>query len=133
MEDTKPILRRRHDAALKAQVLAECDQPGASVASVALRHGINANLVHRWRRLVRRPARKAVTAADDVQAAAFIPLQLAAPAVTVDPPPPPPPVPPPAPAPDICIELHRGTTTVKVTWPTAAAGECATWLRELLR
>ena len=132
MEDTKPILRRRHDASLKAQVLAECDQPGASVASVALRHGINANLVHRWRRLVRRPAQKAVTAAADVQAAAFVPLQLAAPAVMADAPQPPP-APAPAPAPDICIELHRGTTTVKVTWPTVAAGECATWLRELLR
>jgi transposase len=62
-----------------------------------------------------------------LQAAAFVPLQLPAPAATVDAPAPP------APAQDICIELHRGTTTVKVTWPTAAAGECATWLRELLR
>lgn len=126
MEDTKPILRRRHGAALKAQVLAECDQPGASVASVALKHGLNANLVHRWRRLARDPAEETVAAAAGVDATAFVPLQL----------PPPPPVTIDAPAqrgPDICIELHRGTTAVKVTWPMAAAADCATWLRELLR
>jgi transposase len=125
MEDTKPILRRRHGAALKAQVLAECDQPGASVASVALNHGLNANLVHRWRRLAQGATDEAVGSVR-VEPPAFMPLQL----------PPPPPVMvdvPTQPAPDICIELHRGTTSVKVTWPMAAAADCATWLRELLR
>jgi response regulator of citrate/malate metabolism len=34
-----------------ARVLAECDVPGASVAKVAMAHGINANVVHRWRQL----------------------------------------------------------------------------------
>ena len=124
MDDAKPILRRQHGAALKAQVLAECDQPNASVASVALKHGLNANLVHRWRRLARGPADEAVAAAG-VEATAFVPLQLPPPPVTID-----------APAQrsaDICIELHRGATAVKVTWPAAAAAECATWLRELLR
>lgn len=128
MEDTKPILRRRHAAALKAQVLAECDQPDASVAGVALKHGLNANLVHRWRRLAQGAGKEAEVLAH-AEPPAFMPLQL-------PPPPPPPPVTvesPAQPAPDICIELHRGTTAVKVTWPTAAAAECATWLRELLR
>ena len=41
--------RRRYSAELKAQVLAECEAPGASVAKVAMSHGINANVVHRWR------------------------------------------------------------------------------------
>ena len=125
MDDAKPILRRRHGAALKAQVLAECDQPNASVASVALKHGLNANLVHRWRRLARDPAEETVAAAAGVEATAFVPLQLPPPPVTID-----------APAQrsaDICVELHRGATAVKVTWPAAAAAECATWLRELLR
>jgi transposase len=126
MEDTKAILRRRHSAALKAQVLAECDQPGASVASVALKHGLNANLVHRWRRLARGPADEAVAIAVGVEPAAFVPLQLPPPPVTID-------TPAQRPSPDICVELHRGTTAVKVTWPAAAAAECATWLRELLR
>ena len=38
--------RRRHSPQLKQQVLAECEQPGVSVASVALRHSLNQNLVH---------------------------------------------------------------------------------------
>jgi uncharacterized protein (DUF433 family) len=37
---------------LKARVLAECMQLGASVAEVAMSHGLNANLVHKWRRAV---------------------------------------------------------------------------------
>ena len=42
--------RRRHDAELKAKVLAACDVPGASVAAVARAQELNANLVHKWRR-----------------------------------------------------------------------------------
>ena len=45
--------RRRHSAEFKRQVLAECAQPGASVAGVALAHWINANLVQKWRRQAR--------------------------------------------------------------------------------
>jgi len=42
--------RRRHGDELKAKVLAQCEEPGASVAAVAQSHGLNANLVHKWRR-----------------------------------------------------------------------------------
>jgi transposase len=49
-EGAKRRTRRRHDNALKRLVLAECAAPGASVATVAMAHGINANLVHKWRR-----------------------------------------------------------------------------------
>lgn len=34
-------------------MVAQCNEPGASVAKVALAHGINANVVHRWRQLAR--------------------------------------------------------------------------------
>jgi transposase len=40
--------RRVHDAEFKARVLAECRRPGASVAAVALVHGLNANLLRKW-------------------------------------------------------------------------------------
>ena len=50
MKDSRKITRRRHSAEVKAQVLSECAQPGAPVASVALSHGIGANVVHKWRR-----------------------------------------------------------------------------------
>ncbi len=41
--------RRRHGAEFKAKVLADCDEPGASISGVALAHGLNANLVRQWR------------------------------------------------------------------------------------
>src|SRR5262245_6660525 len=40
--------RRMHSAEFKAVVLAECEQPGASVAAVALSHGLNVNLLRKW-------------------------------------------------------------------------------------
>lgn len=51
MTDSNKITRRRHSAELKALVLDECAQPGASVAAIAMAHGINANVVHKWRRI----------------------------------------------------------------------------------
>jgi transposase len=42
--------KRRHSAAFKRKILELIEQPGASVAAVALEHGINANLVFKWRR-----------------------------------------------------------------------------------
>lgn len=41
--------RRRHSRRFKEQVLAECRVSGESVAAVALRHGLNHNLIHKWR------------------------------------------------------------------------------------
>jgi len=51
MSDAKPASRRRHDAELKPQVIASCAAPSASVGQVAMSYGLNANLVHKWRRL----------------------------------------------------------------------------------
>jgi transposase len=47
MTSNKAVRRRRYGEQLKAQVLAECEMPGASVAEVAMAHRINANVVHR--------------------------------------------------------------------------------------
>ena len=34
----------------KAELVAMCQKPGAPIAAVALQHGMNANLLHRWRK-----------------------------------------------------------------------------------
>jgi transposase len=112
---------RQHPAALRQQVLMECDQPGASVARVAQSHGLNANMVHAWRRQDRialAPHPQGTGAPEP--APQFIALPLQAPSAAV-------------PLPDIRIELRRGATTVSVTWPAQAASECGAWLREWLR
>jgi len=56
MEVAKTRRKRTHSAELKAEVLAGCAEPGASVAAIALARGLNTNLVHKWRRQAARPA-----------------------------------------------------------------------------
>jgi transposase len=111
--------RRLHSDEFKADAVAVAvaSQPGVSMASVALSRGINANLLRRWVREAEMPAARAVTTVAAV-APTFLPVQLPEPA---------------APAGEIRIEVRRGATTITVTWPMAAAAECAGWMRELLR
>ena len=116
MPEAKPATRRRHDADLKARVIEACGVPGASVAQVAMAHGLNANLVHKWRRDSR-------VAASSVPAA-FIELPMPRAAM---------PICEPEATPDIRIELKRGATRVSINWPADCATECAAWLRELLK
>ena len=42
--------KRRHSVAFKRKLVALTNQSGASVAAIALEHGVNANLVFKWRR-----------------------------------------------------------------------------------
>jgi transposase len=116
MTSEKKDKRRQYSAAMKAQVVAECGEPGASVAKVAMAHAINANVVHRWRQLAREG--KVATPAKTGE---FIALPLAVPAVSEA-----------APA-DIRVELRRGSVTMNITWPASAAVDFAAWTRELLR
>ena len=40
--------RSSYPKPFKAQVVQECLKPGASVSSVAISHGINANVIRKW-------------------------------------------------------------------------------------
>ncbi|WP_455913142.1 IS66-like element accessory protein TnpA [Pseudomonas syringae] len=40
--------RKSYPKSFKSQVVKECQQPGVSVAAIAMSHGINANVVRRW-------------------------------------------------------------------------------------
>ncbi len=115
MASDRAATRRRYDDDLKALVVAECGAPGASVAKVALSHGINANVVHRWRQLARESRVPASAPTSE-----FVAVSLA-----------PPPVAPPTR--DIQVQLRRGTTAMTFTWPVSASAEFAGWMRELLR
>ena len=135
--------RRRHDAQIKAKVLAACNEPGASISAVALAHGLNANLVRKWRhgRGLKRTdlaTSSSVSAATPMMAAPllaadarFLPIEMCEPAhassagsasrtdsaARVDP--------------TIDIELRRGPASLGIRWPVSAAGDCAAWLREV--
>ena len=116
MEQDKVSSRRNYSAQFRALVLEQCAPPGASVAKVALSHGMNANVVHRWRR----EARDNAGSVSPGWVREFVPVSVSAPAPTRD-------------CADIRIEMRRGITTMDITWPSAAASECAAWMRELLR
>lgn len=45
-----PKTRRKYSREFKTKVLKECQEPGSSTAGVARRYGLNANLIHKWRR-----------------------------------------------------------------------------------
>ena len=124
--------RRVHSAELKARVLAECQQPGASVAAVALAHGLNANLVRKWlvgrglkRTCLIAPGLHSIPPGDagDARSAAlqFLPVDLA-PAIAAEPP---------AAVATIHVELRRAGTAISVHWPASQAQTCAAWLRDL--
>ena len=119
--------RRRHSAEFKSKVVSACCQPGVSIAAVALANKLNANLLRRWVVAAERaqpPTNRietvsAVPIRSPVDNRTFIPIEVERSAVTT--------------TQEIAIELRRGATVVKVSWPLAAASECAVWLRELLR
>ena len=115
MTTDKTVKRRQYSAEIKARVVAECEELGASVARVAMSHGINANVVHGWRQLAR-----AGHLALPTKMVSFLPLPLGI-------------ISKPAAPTDIRVELRRGDTTISIAWPTSAAAEFAGWTHELLR
>lgn len=116
--------RRTYSPEFKAQLVAACRISGMSVASVARKHGINHNILHRWLRELPDSAQPPIHSAVDVTPSGFIELPL--PAAL------------PAPSPPtiqgcVHLDLQRGDLSLKLSWPASSASECAVWLRELLR
>jgi len=117
---TKPYQRRRRfSREFKAQIIAQCLEPGASVSRISLDNGLNANMVRRWMSEAQR--------ADKTPAKpGFVPVDLPA-----------------APSTSgsqsgsgkrstIRIEIPRAGGAVVVEWPAEQAHQCATLLRDLL-
>ena len=121
--EVKPVRRRRHSAAFKAEAVRACRHPGVSIAAVALHYRLNANLLRRWVADHEPQQPDAGISADQpmpIKQAEFVPLQLNLGDTA-------------ARAPDIVIEIRRGAAMVTVRWPALAAAECATWLQGWLR
>ena len=100
--------RKSYPKSFKTQVVQECEQPGVSVTAIAMRHGINANVVRRWLPLYR-----------DQQAAtlpAFIPLKVESKRVAEA---------------SAIIELPLGQQTLTVKGPTSDPEGCARFIRGL--
>lgn len=132
----RDALKRTHKtytAQFKAELVAACLTPGASVAALALQHGMNTNVLHRWLKEHRQGLHR-LTGGDVVAAqvpqpafipvtfesASVVPVEVNEQASSTT-------------SSDIRIDIHRGSTNVTVHWPLHAGTQCAPFLRELLR
>lgn len=117
--------RRVHSAEFKARVLAECQQQDASVAAVAIGHGLNPNVVRKWvaGQNLKRMGAAVPAAASSVATLQFVPVEFAKsdrrPADM------------PASQPDIRIELERGGLQLKLKCAASAGPAYAALLRAL--
>ncbi len=113
---TSPVLikppRRHYTPDFKAAVVAACQQPGASVAQIAMQHGINANLVHKW---IRKSSPVPLCLVDS--SPAFIPLPMPTPSSAVA-------------VIELSIPSAQGTISVK--WPVTQSERCAQWFKAVL-
>lgn len=109
--------RRRHTPELKAQLVAACLQPGASIAAIALAHQLNANQLHKWIKAQRSQQPNVSGLASPPSALVPVTLQ---PIKTAQ-------------SEDIQIEIRRAHANIHITWPISQAAACAQWLREILR
>ena len=126
-----PRTHRTYTAQFKAELVAACGQPSVSIAALAGQHAMNANVLHRWLKEHHRSGRHQLAAHSPATAgtavpetasplAAFIPLQLPAPAQQPE-------------TREIKVELRRGALSMIVTWPVSAAAECASWTAALFK
>lgn len=107
MSSSSSRSRRVHSEQFKAEVLAACKQPGASIREIARRHGVHVNLVHKWRgktlSVVGQPKRVEKTKRD-----AFIAVPLKAERTTEQ----------------LVVQVRRGGTEVVMYWPLSHAKQC---------
>lgn len=104
--------RRRYTPEFRLSVVKDCDIPGNSIAEVARKHQLNANLVHRWRRDFQRSQ---APHQDDFVA---LPV-LTTPAVQI------------GANLTIKVELLSPASPIVLHWPLSEARQLAHWLRQL--
>ena len=100
--------RSSYPKSFKAQVVQECLQPGASISSVAISHGINANVIRKWLPLFRDQPPTTLPA--------FVPVKVAPKRQAES---------------SVIIELPFGEQTITVIWPSSDPEGCVRFVRGL--
>ena len=111
--------RRTHSKAFKAMLVAQCREPGISIAGVAMAHQINDNLLRTWLRKAEKAGELAPVGKAIADSSRIVPVQLAAPVAD--------------PAAPIRVHIQRGNTQIHVEWPASSAAMCREWLQDWLR
>ena len=121
--------KRTYSAETKAELLAACIAPGASIAAVASANGMNANVLHRWlkgssksRPPIGRGVGTGATAVD--MAGHSVPSFIALPLLTK----PAEPV-----EREIKVEVRKGGLVMTVNWPMSATSDFACWSAAVLK
>ena len=120
---------RTYTREFKAELVAACRVPGASIAAVAGANAMNANVLHRW---LKEHARSGChgqpesgnanlsSVALQQRVPAFIPVQLSAPD-------------PGSQAQAIEVDIRKGTFTMRIKWPASAGADFASWATSILK
>ena len=127
---SRPQTHRTYTRQFKAELVAACQSPGASIAAIAGQHGMNANVLHRWLKEHQQSGRhQRIACSSTAQSlvtspsvAAFIAVKLPATAT-----------PEPRSKDLIKVELHKGAVSMIITWPTDAVDDLAQWTRVILK
>ncbi|MNJ26658.1 Transposase [compost metagenome] len=100
--------RSSYPKPFKAQVVQECLKPGATISSVAIHHGINANVIRKWLPIYRDHSPATLPA--------FVSVQAAPKRTTEE---------------MVIISLPLGNKSITVKWPAADPDGCARFVRGL--
>ena len=103
--------RRRYSTEFKYQILEACHQPNTSIAQVAREHGLNANLIHNWKRALK-------TSSDVTVQSAFIPLPMGMETASKT-------------TTSLLIELPSSQGKMTVHWPTTELAQLTTFLKAM--
>ncbi len=117
----KPRTKRHHSLEFRQRVIDAALQPGASIAGVALAHGLNANLLRKWIKASGKTVHQNKVCMDQEPGAlTALPVRIEAPAIREEPR-------------EIRIDIRRGGTTLQMAWPTAEIGKLGALLQDILR
>ena len=112
--------RKRYTKAFKHNVITACAQPGASVARIALEHGLNANMLRKWIRLAQSKSAHKTPGFVALPISANAPVQPAPPAKR-------------AADEAIRVEIPYRQQSINISWPVSQTDRCLALLRELLQ
>jgi transposase-like protein len=132
-ETSRYAVRRTHRTytrKFKAELVAACQVPGASIAAIAGAHAMNANVLHRWLKEHASSGchgqadsgniNRSSVALQHQRLPAFIAVQLPTPGPGSE-------------AQAIEVDIRKGALTMRIKWPASAGADFASWAASILK